>query len=209
MALLTALDVINTACAMIGEEPVQSLTDDLGGGQSASLLYEAVVDFNLGLQPAGFQFAREVRQLSRLAGVTAYTGYDHVFEVPGPFSGPPVFLTDDPGDPDRRYDRFLLTAGRVHASDDPLYAMVKFRPDPHRWTATFRMATMTALAAQLAFAIASDRNTMQIRQQEAYGSPSESFRGGLMRSALSEDGFANPPRRVTVARNPLEQAWRG
>jgi len=209
MALLTALDIINTACAMIGEEPVQSLTDDLGGGQSASLLYEAVVDFNLGLQPSGFQFAREVRQLSRVAGVTAYTGYAYVFEVPAPYSGPPVFFTDDPSDPDRRYDRFLLTSGRVHASDDPLYAMVKFRPDPHRWPATFRMATMTALAAQLAFAIASDRNTMQIRQQEAYGSPSDNFRGGLMRTALSEDGFANPPRRVSMARNPLEQAWRG
>ena len=171
MALLAALDIINTACAMIGEEPLQSLTDDLGGGQSASLLYEAVVDFNLGLQPSGFHFAREVRQLSRLADVIAYTGYDYVFEVPAPYSGPPVFLTDDPNDPDRRYDRFLLTAGRVHANDDPLFAMVKFRPDPHRWTATFRMATMTALAAQLAFAIASDRNTMQIKQQEAYGSP--------------------------------------
>lgn len=208
MTLLTILDIVNTACAMIGEEPVQSLTDDIGGGQSASLLYEAVVDFNLGLQPSGFHFAREVRQLSRLTDATAYTGYDYVFEVPGAHSGPPVFLTDDPSDPDRRYDRFLLTAGHVHASDNPLYAMVKFRPDPHRWTATFRMATITGLAGQMAFAIASDRNTMQAKQQEAYGSPSEAFRGGLMRTALSEDGFANPPRRVSVARNPLEQAWR-
>ncbi len=36
MALLTVLDIVNAACALIGEEPVQSLTDDLGGGQSAS-----------------------------------------------------------------------------------------------------------------------------------------------------------------------------
>lgn len=208
MALLTVLDIVNAACAKIGEEPVQSLTDDLGGGQSASLLYEAIVDFNLGLQPSGFHFAREVRQLSRLAGVTAYTGYDYVFEVPGAHTGPPVFLTDDPSDPDRRYDRFLLTAGQVHASDDPLYAMVNFRPDPHRWTGTFRMATISALAGELAMAIASDRNTMQVWQQSAYGSPSENFRGGQMRSALNEDGFANPPRRSNTSNNPLERSWR-
>lgn len=208
MALLTVLDIVNTACAKIGEEPPQSLTDDLGGGQSASLLYEAVVDFNLGLQPSGFHFAREVRQLSELAGVTAFTGYDHVFEIPGATIGPPVYLTDDPSDPHRRYDRFLLTSGRIHASATPLYAMVNFRPDPHRWTGTFRMATISALAAELAMAIASDRNTMQTWQQTAYGTPSENFRGGQMRAALSEDGYANPPRAINVAQNPLERARR-
>lgn len=208
MALQTVADIVNAACAKIGEEPPQSLTEDLGGGQSASLLYEAVVDFNLGLQPSGFHFAREVRQLSRLAGITAFTGFEFVFNVPGAHIGPPVFLTDDPSDPDRRYDRYLLTSGQVHAADDPLYAMVNFRPDPHKWTGTFRMATITALAGELAFAIASDRNTLQAMQQSAYGPPSENFRGGQMRAALSEDGFANPPRRISVARNPLEQAWR-
>lgn len=208
MALLTVTDIVNTACAKIGEEPPQSLTDDLGGGQSASLLYEAVVDFNLGLQPSGFHFAREVRQLSRLTGITAYTGYNYVFDVPGPRDGPPVFLTDDPSDPGRRYDRYILTAGRVHASDDPLYAMVKFRPDPHHWTGTFRMATISALAAEMAMAIASDRNTMQIWHQVAYGNASDNFRGGQIRAALTEDGFANPPRRISVADNPLERSWR-
>ncbi|MGI2031944.1 hypothetical protein ACRQ1B_06080 [Rhizobium panacihumi] len=209
MALLTVLDIVNTACAMIGEEPVQSLTDDLGGGQSASVLLEAVIDFNLGLQPSGFHFAREVRQLSHLTDAVAYTGFEFVFEVPGEKIGPPVFFTDDPSDPDRRYTRFLLTSGRVHADDNPLYAMVNFRPDPHLWTATFKMATITALSGYLAFAIASDRNTQAQQLQAAYGTPSENFRGGQMRAALSEDGFANPPRRVSVARNPLEASWRG
>ena len=208
MPLTTVQDIVNSACAMFGEEPPESLTDDLGGGQSASLLYEATVDFNLGLQPAGFQFAREVRQLSRLADVTAFTGFDYVFEVPGPTIGPPVFLTDDPSDPDRRFDRFLLTSGRVHASADPLYAMVRFRPDPNRWTGTFRMATITALAGKLSMAIASDRNSMETFNQQAYGSSVENFRGGQMRAALSEDGFANPPRPASMDRNPLTRAWR-
>jgi hypothetical protein len=208
MALLTVEDIVNAACALIGEEPVQSLTEDLGGGQSASILYEHIVDFNLGLQPSGFHFAREVRQLSLVTDAVAYTGFEFVFDVPGARIGPPVFMTDDPSDPDRRYTRFILTKGQVHAADNPLYAMVKFRPDPHHWTATFRMATITALGGALSFAIASDRNTMQAMEQKAYGTPSENFRGGQMRTALSEDGFANPPRRSNVDNNPLTIAWR-
>ena len=208
MSMLTDLDIVNSACALIGEEPPQSMTDDLGGGQSAALLYEATVDFNLGLQPSGFHFAREVRQLSRIEGATAYTGYDYLFDIPGSRSGPPVFLTDDPSDPDRRYVRFLLTNDQVHAADNPLYAMIKFRPDPHRWTGTFRMATITALAAKLAMAIASDRNTMEVMNAQAYGSSMENFRGGQMRAALSEDAFANPPRKMAISHNPLERAWR-
>lgn len=208
MALLTVTDIVNTACARIGEEPVESLTEDLNGGQSASLLYEEVVDFNLGLQPSGFAFAREVRQLTRLTDAVPLTGYKFVFDIPRPYTGLPVFLTDDPKDPYRRYDDFILTNGQVNADDDPLFAMVKFRPDPHRWTATFRTATITALAGRLAFAIASDRNTMESLYQEAYGSVSDNFRGGQIRTALHEDGFANPPRRMPTHRNPLERAWR-
>lgn len=208
MALMTVLDIVNTACARIGEDPVESLTEDLNGGQSASLLYEEVVDFNLGLQPSGFAFAREVRQLTRLTDAIALAGYRYVFDVPQPYTGLPVFLTDNPKDPDCRYDRYILTNGQVNADDDPLFAMVKFRPDPHRWTATFRTATITALAGRLAFAIASDRNTMDSFYQEAYGSASDNFRGGQIRTALHEDAFANPPRKMAVDRNPLTRAWR-
>lgn len=208
MALTTYADIINAACARIGEEPVQDFDDDLGGGQSALLIYEETVDFNLGLQPSGFFFAREVRQLSKLSVATPFTGFSHVFEVPQPAIGPPVYLTDDPSDPNRRYTSFILTANQVHAADNPLYAMVKFRPDPNRWTPTFRSATITALAGHLAFAIASDRGQRSDLLTLAYGTPQENFRGGMMRAALSEDGFANPARDIKVDNNPLTIAWR-
>lgn len=208
MALTTFADIINAACARIGEEPVQDFGDDLGGGQSALLIYEETVDFNLGLQPSGFYFAREVRQLSKIATATPFTGYAHVFDVPQPSLGPPVYLTDDPSDPRRRYVDFILTNNQVHAADNPLYAMIKFRPDPHRWSPVFKSATITAIAGHLAFAIASDRNQRAELLQLAYGTSQENFRGGMMRAALSEDAFANPPRAVNTSANPLEEAWR-
>lgn len=206
--LETDLAIVNAACAMIGEDAIQSFDDDDGGNSSAGLLYGAVVDFNLGLQPGGFQFCREMRQLSRVDAAAPFTGFLYVFDVPGPYTGTPVFLTDDPSDPDRRYNRYILTNSQVHASDDPLYAMVKFRPSPRLWTATFKRATITALAAELAFSLASDRNSRSDLLQMAYGSSIENYRGGQMRAALSEDGFSNPPRPMGTAGNPLEQAWR-
>ncbi|TCT34648.1 hypothetical protein [Martelella mediterranea] len=201
--------IVNAACALIGEDAIQSFDDDDGGNSGAGLIYGMVVDFNLGIQPAGFQFAREMRQLSRIDEATAFTGYTYVFDIPAPYTGTPVFLTDDPSDPNRRYQAFILTNGQVHASDDPLYAMIKFRPRPSQWTATFRRATVTAIAAELAFSLASDRNSRNDLQQMAYGSSIENYRGGQMRAALSEDGFSNPPRPTGTANNPLERAWRG
>ncbi|MEY9718790.1 hypothetical protein [Sinorhizobium fredii] len=208
MALLTAIDIVNAAFNRIGETPIESFDDDGESEQDASLIYEEVVGFNLGLQPSGFTFAREVRQLSKLSGATPLTGYTNVFDIPGPYSGLPIFLSDDVTDPDRRFTAFILTAGQVHSDADPLFAMVKFRPDPHRWTDTFRAATIAAIASRLAMSVASDRTTAEALRAEAYGTPSENFRGGMMRAALAEDGFANPPRRADVDNNPLTRAWR-
>lgn len=206
----TEVDIANAACALIGEAPIEDFEEDLGGGQSAGLLYGLVVDHNLGLNPAGFSFAREVRQLSRLANETSFTGFSYVFTIPAPYSGPPVFLTDDPSDPDRRYDRFILTGGRVHAADDPLYAMVKFRPEPAAWSGTFRNATVHALAAKLCWSIASNKTDHDRLQELAYGSSSADGRGGLIKNALNEDGFASPPRTARWAdNNPLINSWRG
>lgn len=208
MALLTATDVINAAFARIGEDPIEGLDVDDPGATAPALIYEETVNFNLGLLPSGFTFGREIRQLSKLTDAVPLTGYTNVFDVPQPSIGLPVFLSDDITDPDRRFTAFIITKSQIHSDADPLFAMVKFRPDPHLWTATFMTATITAIAGRLAFAIASDRNQKDDLLREAYGSPQENYRGGMMRTALSEDGFSNPPRKANVFNNPLENAWR-
>ena len=208
MALLTNLDIVNAACARIGADPLQDIDEETFGGQAASLVYEQLVDFNLGINPA-FSFAREMRQLSRLSSATPMTGRLYVFDIPGQHFGPPLWLTDDITNPDRRYTAFNLVAGKVHADADPLYASVRFRPDPPAWPATFKAATITALASQLAMALASDRNLAADLRTEAYGTPQENFRGGQMRAAIFEDSMATPPRKANWFNNPLERAWRG
>jgi hypothetical protein len=207
MALLTNIDIVNAACAVIGAEPIGDFDEDTFGGQAASLIYEKIVDFNLSLTQ--FSFAREIRQLSKIDGATPLTGWTVVYDIPGSTIGAPLWLTDDTTDPDRRFTRYILTGGRVHSDADPLFAMVRFRPDPRHWSATFRAATISAIAAEVAMALASDRQTHDTFMQKAYGTPSEQPRGGQMRAALTEDGIANPPRKPGWDNNPLTRAWRG
>lgn len=207
MSLLTAVDIFNAACARIGEDPVQSFDDDDFGGQTASLIYEETVDFNLGIYR--FSWSMEMRQLSRLTNAQPLTGWTKVFDLPPERLGPPLYLSDDITDPDRRFTRYTLTSERVHSDAEPLFAMIRFRPDPPRWSPPFRTATITALASKLAMASASDRTTMETLHQQAYGTPSEAFRGGQMGAAIRDDAHSTPPRRAGWENNPLSKAWRG
>lgn len=206
MALLSDLDIVNAACGLIGAEPLADLAEETIGGQSASLLYESIVDFNLSLEP--FEFAHDLRQLSAVAGADPASGWDYVYDVPGPSVGPPRWLTDDATNPDRRFSRYRLLGGRVHASASPLWASVPFRPTPHDWSGAFKMATITAIGARLALSLASDRALHDLLYRQAYGPPSEHCRGGEMRAAISANAQATPPRMANWDNNPLSRAWR-
>lgn len=206
MGILTDIDVANAALAAIGEDPVQDLDDDTFGAAQVGLAYQETVEFNLGLEP--FSFGREIRQLSQVTGATPSSGYLYIYDLPSDRIGPPVYVTDDVTDPDRRFNRYALISGQVHADPTALFAMIKFRPGPERWSATFKSATITALASKFALSFASDKETSDILHRRAYGSPQENFRGGQMRAAISEDALATPPRKPDWNNNPLERAWR-
>lgn len=205
MPLLTDLDIVNAACAQVGEEPLGSLDEEVDAGQAAELLYNEVLEFNLDLFK--FSFAKQIRQLSRNTLAAALAGYDYVFDLPAERIGPPIYLTDDPTDPDRRYYRYALVGAQAHADDNPLYAMILFRAAPYQWSGTFKSAMVTSLAARLAITLCHDRGLSQDKHQEAYGTPSQDFRGGLMGAAIRADSFTNPPRNQQRDDNPLTSAW--
>lgn len=204
MALLVPDDIIDAACAVIGEDPIDR--SDPESSNSAIMIYEDVVGFNLGVYQ--FSFGRTLAQLSLVSNAMPLSGWTRVFDLPPERVGPPVYVTDDASDPNRRFTRYSLVGDTVHSDADELVAMVKIMPSPRRWSATFKSVTITACAARLAFSLASDRTTMESLTQVAYGSPMENFRGGQMRAAINEDAQATPPRKPDWNNNPLERAWR-
>jgi hypothetical protein len=202
--LLTDLDIINAACAAYGDEPLQSLGEETSGGQAALLIYEDVVEFNLGIYL--FSFAREIRQLSIVDGASPLSGYDHVFDLPAERLGAPIYVTDDVTDPDRRFDRFVLIGSTVHANANPLFAQIRIRPQVRDWSPAFKSATIAAVASKLAMARADAGTEAERLHVEAYGTPSEGYRGGKLGAAISADSFSTPPRRTAWGNNPLERA---
>ncbi|EFO29137.1 hypothetical protein TRICHSKD4_4952 [Roseibium sp. TrichSKD4] len=206
MRLLSTLDIVNAACAEIGADPLQDLDEETIGGQSVTLIYENLVDFNLSIEP--FEFKFDLRQLTRIDGEPPLSGFTYLYDVPGPKSGPPRWLTDDPTDPDCHYTRFRLIKGQVHAMDMPIFASVPFRPDPQNWEPAFRKATVSGLAAHLALSLASDANLHELLKMRAYGTPQENYRGGEMRTAINNNAQATPPQRIAMDRNPLTRSWR-
>lgn len=204
MPLLLPLDIINAGCARIGADPMQSLDDETTTGQNAGLLYEELLGFALGVYQ--FSFARTIKQMSRLTDTVPLSGWTYVFQLPPERNGPPLYVTDDITNPDRRYSRYSLVEDTVHSDCDPLFAMIKFSAGPHLWSATFKTVVITGLASRLAMALASDRQTMESLYQEAFGRPEENGRGGQMRAAINEDAQATPPRKPDWDNNPLTRA---
>lgn len=207
MALLDDLDIVNAACAMIGETPLQSLDDEIEAGQAAALVYQATVEFNLGLYP--WSFGKQVYQLSQVASATSLAGFDYIFDLPAERLGDPIYVTDDATDPDHRFSRYALINSQVHADKTPLYGEFRFRAPPNRWSPTFKAATITAVAAAFAIPLTHDRALADAKKVEAYGSPVEQYRGGMIGAAIRADAFSSPPRTQKRSSNPLERSWRG
>ena len=207
MALLTHLDIVNAACARIGADAPQDWTTDTGDTGPISLIYEETVDFNLGVYL--FSFARQLFQLSvDDTLVNPASGYRHVFDLPPERQGQPLYITDNVRNPDARFSRYVLIDGRVHADANPLWAMCRYRPDPHAWDPAFKAATITALASRFALSLASDRSTSEQLAVQAWGTPSENFRGGELGAAIRADAFSTPPRLADFENNPLSNARR-
>jgi hypothetical protein len=204
--LLTDLDIVNAACAAIGEAPLQSLDEEIDAGQSAALLYNAVLEFNLDIYK--FSFAKQIRQLSKNALGQALAGYTTVFDMPAERIGNPLYVTDDPTDNARRFSEYAIVGAQIHASVSPLYAMILFRAPVYNWSGAFKMMTITALAANFAIPMCHDRALAEEKKQAAYGTPSDDFRGGMMRAAINADSFTNPGRTQDRDNNPLTNSWR-
>lgn len=199
--LLSDLDIVNAACAAYGDTPLQSLGEETPGGQAAQLLLEDIIEFNLGVYI--FSFAKQIRELSDDAFARPLSGFEHVYDLPADRIGQPIYVTDDVTDPDRRFDRYVIIGDQVHADARPLYAQIRIRPQVRHWSPAFKSATIAALASKLAIARADAGSISKELHVEAYGTPTEDFRGGKMGVAIGSDSFSTPPRKAAWGNNPL------
>jgi hypothetical protein len=202
---LDALTVLNRACARIGNEPLQSPDEATPGGQAASLIYDGVVSFLLGMYP--FSWALAFRQLEKLPGVTPLAGYAFAYQLPGDRLGPPLYVTDDPSNDSVRVLRFRLLGDQVHSSAEPLYVEIPVATAPEQWSSTFLEAVTLLLASELSVPLSDDDKRREALRTNAIGTADMNGRGGVLGMAIAQDARATPPRKLRGEVAPLLQAW--
>lgn len=209
MALTTDLAVANAACLRIGIGALgeEGLDADDERSQAISTAYDDTVNFNLGVYL--FSWSKTIVQLSADDLATPMTGWTKVFDLPAERIGEPLYITDDITTPSRRFSKFTLLGDQVQSNAAELWAQIRIRPQPAKWTPLFLSATITATAAKLALTVREDKDLSARLERLAYGDPIENYRGGQLGAAIRSDSFSNPPRQPNWNDNPLTRAWSG
>lgn len=204
--MLDHLTVANEACGLATATPIQSLEAQTPAAAQVKLAYDRVLGFCLGLHR--FSFSLSTRRLSRLSDPPD-TGWKYAFDLPADRVGAPIALSDDAKDPCRHFTAFLLEGAQVHADAPDLWARIRIMPHPTLWSATFRHAFTTALAADLALLAKRDKALREQLRAEAFGDARFNGRGGLMLAAIDDDSASTPSLdNPAVTHDPLTGAWR-
>ncbi|MCJ8143815.1 hypothetical protein MKI84_12900 [Ancylobacter sp. A5.8] len=206
--MLDPITIVQRAAMRIGEELPSSMADVVGE-DSIELVFNDVVDFCLDLHP--WDFTRELRSLSRLAGPEGgrVLGYPFAYQLPTDVIGEPLRVVQDHSEPDVPYFRWTMHGPYILAADEPLYAVFNVRPPPIRWPGAFRNAVVLAIAAELALSMASNESLRADLRRDAYGPPSDDFRGGAIGVAIRNQAFRTPAKKMSPGLDPFSSAWRG
>lgn len=205
---LDKLTFCNQAAGLIGADPIDALDEDTPGAQAISLLYDSLLEWCMGLRDGGWTFGKATRQCSQRSDVTPLSGWSKVYALPADRIGPPVKLAPSADWPRQKFTEYSIEGNDVHCNETALYALVPILPEPPAMHPAFRRAFMVGLAADLYFALASDKDGRDRLRAEAFGPPSMNGLGGLMATAIQIDRASEPSRGPVDGSDPLTNTWR-
>lgn len=188
MATQAEVALYNLAMAELGQSPIESFNDGSPAAEMAETSYRHTVGFLLGLRQWTFQ--RKVVQLTRLEAAPQ-SGYDYQFEIPGASRVLSVFEDlSQAHRPLREGWRFY--EGRIHSFHETLWAEVSVSTTPADWPATFTRLAVIALAEAACMQATANTALKRLLREQAYGSGDDYPHGGLVATAVAEDGQADP-----------------
>ncbi len=203
--MINELEIVRSACNRIGLPAPEDLTSEVNSGITAKRAYNQEARAALALHP--WSFAQEIVQLARLEKAPI-AGFQYRYQLPvEDLVIATDQLTDTPADETSNYTDFRKIGQEIHTNTDQLYAVVRKQVGPHLWNPLFAQAVIVGLAGVLIESVASDGRRADSLIREAYGSPQEERRGGLIRAAINADGYTTPNRRLRMGNNPLTNAW--
>jgi len=200
-------DVASQALARLGEPAISSFTEDTDAAEKVNQLYEPTI-LSL-LSRYQWQFASKRAALSIDGAVTPANEWGKAFALP-------TARTEIVGNPYRVYNSTALRAPEVFEYElegrhlltnyDTIVIEYTQRKAESLWPGYFERLACEALASVLALPITENASKEEYHAAIAFGTPSESFEGGLFGVAMRADHMGDPPRSLLDESDPMTAA---
>lgn len=190
--------MLNRAMLRIGGQPLQTEADP--GAPVHLAIYDSTLEH---LAAFPWSFFKRTRKLTRLTAAPI-SGWQYAFQLPSTRMAPPraVYADNSGRRPTTSYD---IEGDQLLTDHEEIWATVLEKVSWERWPGDFRELFTVALMAKLALSVREDRVLSRELYAQAFGTPSEQGRGGLLGSALDNDNQGLPSETVNdnFEGNPL------
>lgn len=211
--MATKLGVINTALTLLGEQPVTQADLDASGAaqperaETANQLYADEVEWLMAVYP--WRFTQKRAQLVENVGAQPPMEWSRAFDLPADRIAPPkaVFNSNDKTAASRPVTDWEIEGDVIFTNDLALWIEYQFAAAEASWPGYFTKVAARAMAAAMAIPVTDQRGDYERFMIEAFGSPVEKGRGGLLGQAMGLEsrmtptqGFLHRPDPLTAAR---------
>lgn len=182
----TDITICSDALVLLGAQPITSLTDGSDPADVCNRLYPDLKNHLLTVYPWSWSLKKV--QLSKNA-TAPVNEWDNAFDLPNDIIGSviAVFDSSSSGIRPRRYG-WEIYGTQLFTNLDTIYIDYQATVVEASMPEYFIRFLRVALAAEIAIPITDQATKAQDLRLQAYGSPGESGRGGLLREAMNIDG---------------------
>jgi hypothetical protein len=182
----TDITICSDALVLLGAQPITSLTDGSDPADVCNRLYPDLKNHLLTVYPWSWSLKKV--QLSKNA-TAPVNEWDNAFDLPNDIIGSviAVFDSSSSGIRPRRYG-WEIYGTQLFTNLDTIYIDYQATVVESSMPEYFIRFLRVALAAEIAIPITDQATKSDYFRAQAYGSPGESGRGGLLREAMNIDG---------------------
>jgi hypothetical protein len=182
----TDVTICSDALVLLGAAAITSLTDGSDTADACNRLYPDLKNHLLTVYPWSWSLKKV--QLSK-DSTDPVNEWDNAFNFPADLIGSPIAVFDSSasGTRPRRYG-WEIYGTQLFTNLDTIYIDYQATVTEANMPAYFVRFLRVALASEIAITVTDQATKADYFRAQAYGSPGESGRGGLLREAMNIDG---------------------
>ena len=181
----TDLSICSDALILLGASPISSFTEGTDTAQACDRLYPDLRDTMLSTYVWSWTLKKS--QISRLS-TAPINEWEYAYQLPGDMlSGVlAVFESNSTTERSRRYG-WEVYGDQLYTNMETVYIDYQASVSETKMPNYFVRLLRTALAGELAIVVTDQAAKADYFKAQAFGSPGENGRGGLMREAMNID----------------------